>query len=84
MNFSHFDASMGVSQLLSQLTGSSEGAEAFQAKIRDNLPSASMLLAAGSTAVLGYAVWEQIKFRMYRAGKQGPLAGEEGAWGRNL
>ena len=37
-----------------------------------------MLLAAGTTAAAGYAVWEQIKFRMYKAGKNGmSLAGAE-------
>ena len=79
MNFSQFDASFGVSQLLSQLTGSPDGIEtlsAMSAKLRDNMPSASMLVAAGSTAAVGYALWEQIRFRMYRAGKQGSIAGE--------
>ncbi|KAG1671059.1 hypothetical protein FOA52_000730 [Chlamydomonas sp. UWO 241] len=35
------------------------------------LPGAATLLAAGSTAAIGYCMWEQIKFRMYRAGKNG-------------
>ena len=79
MNFSHFDASLGVSGCLSQLTGSPDGVEELTARIRSSIPSASMLLAAGTTAAAGYAVWEQIKFRMYKAGKNGmSLAGADG------
>jgi hypothetical protein len=44
------------------------------------MPGAATLLAAGTTAAIGYCVWEQIKFRMYRAGKNGyQMPGERGA-----
>jgi hypothetical protein len=58
----------GVSAMFSSLTGSSEGL---------SMPSATTLLAAGSTAAIGYALWEQVKFRMYRAGKKEMLAGRQ-------
>jgi hypothetical protein len=82
MNFTQIDATLGFSQLLSQLTGGAP-ADPMEplsfAKLRDGMPSAGMMFAAGSTALAGYALWEQIKFRMYRAGKKGMLAGEQGA-----
>lgn len=39
------------------------------------MPSAAMLLAVGTSAVAGYALWEQLRFRMYRRGKKHTLPG---------
>ena len=40
------------------------------------LPGATVLLmAGGTTLVVGYALWEQLKFRMYKQGKQKALPG---------
>jgi len=76
MNFTQFDSSLSVSGFLAQLTGSPNGAEDLTARIISSIPSASVLMAAGTTAAVGYALWEQIKFRMYKAGKNGTsLAG---------
>mmetsp|Transcript_22957 Transcript_22957/g.50366 ORF Transcript_22957/g.50366 Transcript_22957/m.50366 type:complete len:531 (+) Transcript_22957:194-1786(+) len=74
MNFTSIDAAMGVSQLFTQLS-TPEGIEELNARIRDNVPSTATLLTWGSAAMVGYAVWEQIKFRMYRAGKKEQLPG---------
>lgn len=56
--------SMNATDILSGLGGADGGQSSA-------MPGAATLLAAGSTAVVGYALWEQIKFRMYRAGKDG-------------
>ncbi|GAX72950.1 hypothetical protein CEUSTIGMA_g405.t1 [Chlamydomonas eustigma] len=77
MNFTQIDETLGVSQLLNQITGSPDGMSDLSARIKENIPGASLMLAAGSTVLIGYAVWEQIKFRMYRAGKKEAVPGPE-------
>lgn len=69
MNFTQIDASLGISSLLSQMGAGEEGG------FKLSMPSATLVVAAGSSALLGYALWEQVKFRMYRAGKKEMLAG---------
>ena len=68
MNFTQIDESLGISSLLTQM-GASAGEEGFK------MPSATLIAAAGSSALIGYALWEQVKFRMYRAGKKELVAG---------
>lgn len=75
MNITQLDETLGISQLLSQLT-SPEAADA-SSKLWGSLLHPTTLVAAGTSAIFGYAVWEQIKFRMYRAGKKQMLAGPE-------
>ncbi len=74
MNFTQIDATLGFSQLLSQL-GMSSTSDDKGAAPAFAMPSATTRAAAGTSALLGYAVWEQIKFRMYRSGKKEMLAG---------
>jgi hypothetical protein len=84
MNFTQVDETLGFSQLLSQLTGSSDGMTDLSTKFKENMPGASLLLAAGSTALIGYAVWEQLKFRMYRAGKKEAVPGKAHQWSQSM
>lgn len=70
MNFTQIDESLGISSLLTQM-GAAAGEEGFK------MPSATLIAAAGSSALIGYALWEQVKFRMYRAGKKELVAGPE-------
>ena len=44
----------------------------------DNLASGPALVAAGGALALGYALWEQMKFRWYRSDKNGNML--PGAW----
>ena len=68
------DAFEQVSELLSEL-GMQESAITINAGTRSS--STAALVAAGSAAaVLGYITWEQIKFRLWRAGKNQMLPGE--------
>jgi len=56
---------MNTTALFSGLGGGADGADGF------SMPSASTMVAAGSTAAIGYVLWEQLKFRLYKAGKNG-------------
>ncbi len=60
------DASLSASQMLSEAaTGSSPS--------RFSMPGPALWVAAGTTAAIGYALYEQIRFRMARQGKQGTV-----------
>lgn len=66
MNFTTFDQTFGVSQLMSNLN---------DPETTLKMPSSGTILACGTAAMVGYALWEQVKFRLYTRGKEEHLPG---------
>lgn len=71
MNFTDVEQALVVTEVLSGL-GCSAG------NLRDCIPapSTSLIVATGGALAIGYAMWEQSKFWMYRQTKKGPMPGE--------
>lgn len=66
MNFTTFDQTFGVASLFSTI-GDPESPIKF--------PSSGTVLACGTAALVGYALWEQVKFRLYSRAKNGNVPG---------
>lgn len=60
---------LGLPSLLEQL--GCEGGRASGC----TMPTPTSLMAAGGACIAAYALWEQVKFRLYKASKSGTLSG---------
>lgn len=58
---------MNVTEVIASISGDSLAA-ILNGPVADSLPGAGLVCALGSAAVLGYAVFEQLKFQVYKRG----------------